>query len=624
MALNRFSALPEQRIFNTHVGQDLGLLNGVLANKQRAYDEASMFNDSQDAAFGKFAVRNVDIARRDELHNQYVNSARNLVDDKYQGDYGQALPELRKLANSTANNEFWNHATSALSRQKDMYDTEKTIQKKGGTSLAFNRDAATKAVYNEDGTYNDIDFDVQERSDWAKPKMDLMKDIAKDSRLAGISQSSIEGVLQHGSVKGVNAAKVFSVARQMLAPYLSTPEGSQEMRYMLAKGATPEQAQANMLRSLSGIGSKQIGSEVDQGFMTDPGYLYRLKKADKEAEANRDLMELPGGTTGATVNPLAPGKIQVDEKGRPYTETTTAQEGGMNLGVGGSGTSVTTSRNYEQASSQLKELRKNFVKLHPDQANISDKNLATLQNKAAENSGLVAYERTAMAPKRAAAVSSMVLGPNWKKGDISNLSGSQIEVISPNGGSKKVTMDELQKQIGENKSIKSAQVTGRLSRHATIPGAYRVTMTVAGKDGEGTRQIELAVSGPKQEQEFKSQFQPLVESAYNGKPSRVQIGDITFKSVVAPRTDGKGFATQVRGYETLPNGNVVPLRERTTDSKGREVIKKGKNNRPVYAPVQSLEEFTGSMDNLFQKVHPNLFNNVEYTNKDAEEEVDLD
>jgi hypothetical protein len=297
MALSRYSVLPDQKIVNTHVADDLTLTNRVLATKQQAYNEAEAFDQQQEGVFGKYLVRNVDIARRDQLHDEYVQKAQDLVQQKYQGDYGAALPELRRLANGTAGNEFWNRATSALGRQKDMYETEKTIQKKGGTSLAFDRSAADRAIYNpEDGSYRDVDFDVQERSDWSKPKLELMKDIAKDGRLTGLSQAQIAGVLQHGSMKGVDAGKVLGVARQMLGPYLSTPEGQQEMRYYTKMGGyTPQQAMGRMLKDLGGIGSKQVGMERDMDYMGNPGY-------DKEAGKVKDTSLLSIGQTSGAVD----------------------------------------------------------------------------------------------------------------------------------------------------------------------------------------------------------------------------------------------------------------------------------------------------------------------------------
>ena len=612
MALNRFTVLPTQQVIQTHVAQDLSLTDRVLSAKQGVYDTAEAFDNSTEGAFGKYAVRNVDIARRDQLHNDYVQKAKDLVDTKYQGDYGAALPELRKLANSTAGNEFWNRATSALARQKDMYETEKTIQKKGGTSLAFNRDAANKPIYNEDGTYSDVDFDVQERLDWTKPKLELMKDIAKDSRLTGLSGSQIAGVLQHGSMKGVDGAKVVAVAKQMLAPYLATPEGAQEMRTYMAKGASAEQAQAAMLRSLSGVGSKQVGSEMDMDYLTDPTYLYKLKKADKEAAARKDLLEGPEGLTGMFTNE-ANTDLQVDEKGKPYVLKTRTVDKVMGKDDH-IGQVTETYKDYGAAQEPISQLQKNYKKIHGEA--ISEKQIAKLTKQAYENNGEVAVRAVRMAPKAAEITSKTILGPNHAKGDISNLQGSQIMVVNTAGkGGKLVTLPEMLEEFGikgdKDSKITSAQVTGRVPYNPKIPGAYRVTLTAGGK------QHEIIVSGSQQEQQWQSQYQPLVEAAFAGKNGRVDIGGIHYKSISAPGKDGK-FHHQVRAYETLPSGEYVPVRERNRDGS----IKKGKNGRPVYADPMSLDQFTNSMHSVFMQQNPDLYNVAGYTTSDAKEQVD--
>jgi hypothetical protein len=620
MAITQYSPIPNQQVIRKYEPEDFRYLIAAGQQKQQAYSEAEAFDQQQEGVFGKYAVRDVDIARRDAIHNEYIAKAQDIVQNQFQGDYGQALPSLRKLANGYAGNQFFNRAASALAQQKDMYETEKAIQKKGGTALGFNRDAHSKAVYNEDGTYNDVSYDVQERLDYSKPKRELMEGIAKDSSLAGLSQSQIAGVLQHGSMKGVNAAKVIGVAKNMLAPYLSTPEGVQEKRYYMAQGATAEQAEASMLRSLAGIGSKQIGSEQDMGYLTDPTYLHRLKKAEKEAEANKDMLIAPEGLTGMSANPLAPDKLSMDEKGRPYVTGQVATS--VTRGKGEFGTTeMQDYKDYNGAKPMLEAYRKNYLKLNPGDSDISDKKLVELHNQAVENSGNVAMRTVGMSPKRAATTSQMLLGQNYKKGDIANLQGSQIMVVSPTGkGGQLVTMPEMMEEfgVGKDKKIVSAQVTGRNPYNPQIPGAYRVTLTVAGKNGESPVQKEILVSGNQQEQQFNAQYQPLVQAAYAGKNGRVTIGGVTFKNITAPGKDGK-FHHEVRGYETLPNGNVVPLRERLSNGK----IKTGKDGRPVYAPKQSLDSFTNSMRNVFLSTYGDMYNAADYTEKEAKDEPDF-
>jgi hypothetical protein len=620
MALSRYSVLPEQKIINTHVDQDLSLTDKVLSAKQGAYDQGEAFDLSNEGTFAKYAVRNVDIARRDQLHDEYVQKAKELVDTKYQGDYSQALPELRKLANGVAGNEFFSRATSALQRQKDMYETEKTIQKKGGSAIGFNRDAYNKAVYDpETGGYNDIDYDVQERLDYSKPKMDLMKDIAKDSRLTGISQSQIAGVLQHGSMKGVDGDKVLSVAKAMLRPYMDSPEGQQEMRYLTqVRGMSPDQALAGMVKSLAGIGSKQVGAEQDMDYMTDPGYLYRLKKADKKAQDERDLLEGPEGLTGMMTNGLNPNGANIDEKGNFYTtKSVTTMENVTDPATGQvTGTAPVTKlvKDYEGGKAQLEQLKKNYRKVHGEE--IGDKELARLTKQAIDNNGEVAVRAVRVTPKVADATSKTILGVNYKKGDISNLQGSQIMIVSPTGkGGELITMDKMLEEFGvdgDKHKITSAQVTGRVPYNPKIPGAYRVTLTVDGKPRE------LIVSGSTQEQSWQAQYQPLVESAFAGKNGRVDIGGVHYKSLTAPGKDGK-FHHQVRAYETLPSGEYVPMRERNKDGS----IKRGKNGRPVYADPMSLDQFTNSMHSVFVQQNPDLYNVAGYTNSEEKDNVDF-
>lgn len=614
MALSRYSVLPQQQVINTYVAPDLRYLAAAGQARQQAYDEGLAFNQAIEDKYAKVQTRDVDIARKNELVNQYTQEAQKIIEDN-DGDVGRALPTLRKHANTYAGNPFWNHAENALKQYTDMQEANKRITEKGGSALVFNDDAAKKAVYNPDGTYNTPSYELQTALDYTEPKQKLMDDIAKDTRLTGLSHASIAGMLQSGKFTGVTGKKVEAVAHQMLLPYLGTDAGRQEVRVLQKAGYTDSQIQKRLLSSLVGVGSKQVGMQADDSYVQDPLALFQLKMSLKAQEAAKNL-ELSEAETGATLNPLAAPKLNLDKDGKPYVDVkdpnaATGQYWNMTAPI------EDKSISKAQGTKMLDDLRSNYKRLHPNEAIPNDKSLAELYNNSVENSRLTTIKAKDFTPKASEIASKTMLGVNYKKGDISGLQGRQIVMLGTKGevASQPITLEKALEAMGvkpdEKHKITSAQVTGPLGHNPLIPGGYHVTITAGGKP------YELAISGPKQRQDFVSQYQPLINTAYTGQSARVKMGSITFKSIAAP--NGKGFDTQVRSYEEV-GGKLIPMREREADGK---TIKKDKQGRTVYAPNQSLQHFTDTQEEVFKQAYGDLFNVSGATGKELDDDPDL-
>ncbi len=440
-----------------------------------------------------------------------------------------------------------------------------------------------------------------------------MADIAKDTRLTPVEQASVAGLLQSGKFTGVTGKKVLAVARQNLLPYLGTDAGRQEVRVLQRQGLSEDQIEHRLLSSLAGIGSKQIGQTADVDYREMPGFNFYLKQKAK-AEASAQEMQLSQGETGATVNPQAPTKIEVDEQGRPYT-LKTIDSGSANFGTGSGQGAVQTQRVYDGVNSQVTAIRANYKRLHPGEAMPDDKKLVGIYNSAVEKSALTTLKTEDFTPKASNIASQTILGLNYKKGDISGLQGKQLMLLGTSGekASELLTLPDLEKRLGitpdKDHKITSAQVTGRIKRNPLIPGAYRVTLTAGGKS------YEVAVSGPKQEQDFMAPIQSLVNTSYNGGTASADIGNLHVRAISAPNKDGSGFETQVRKYE-IKDGKYVAMAER--DAKGN--VKKDKNGKTIYS--QSLDSFTNEYHQVFMRQTGDLFNVSGFTNKEADDDPD--
>ena len=355
MGLSRYSVLPNQQIVNTHVAQDLTLVNKVLATKQGAYDEAAAFDQSQEGAFAKHQVRNADIARRDQLHNEYQQKAKELVDGQYNGDYSQAMPALKKLANGYAGNEFWNRSTSVLDREKEDYKTRSELRKKSQNILDFAPGMTQKAIYNQDGSYNDIEYNTQGQSDWVKARKDALGKIEASGGSSGLSGSGVAGLMRHIDSEGVGASDVQRVALSNFRGYLNGSEGQQEYQYLRAKGYADKDAQKEVLANLVGSGSNQIHSKSKAGYIGEPGY-------DKEDGKVKDVSTLSIGQTSAAVDVERLSGLTADmfvRKNRAAPQGTQYTPGMIVGGSTGPGASMVSSRSNERSYGNMDATQRN-------------------------------------------------------------------------------------------------------------------------------------------------------------------------------------------------------------------------------------------------------------------------
>ena len=295
MAITQYSPIPDQQVIRKYEPQDFRYLIAGGEQKQRGYDEGQAFDQQQEGTFAKHQVRNADIARRDQLHDEYLGKAQALVQDQYQGDYGAAMPALRKLANGYAGNEFWNRATSALDREKEDYKTRAELRKKSQNILDFAPGLSQKAIYNQDGSYNDIEYNTQGQSDWVKARKEAIGKIEASGHSSGLSGSGVAGLMRHIDSEGVGASDVQRVALNNFRGYLNGSDGQQEYQYLRARGYGDKDAQKEVLANLVGSGSNQIHSKSKAGYIGDPGY-------DKEAGKVKDTSTLSIGQTSAAVD----------------------------------------------------------------------------------------------------------------------------------------------------------------------------------------------------------------------------------------------------------------------------------------------------------------------------------
>ena len=617
MALSRYTVLPNQAIVNTHVAQDLTLVNRVLATKQGAYDEAAAFDQAQEGVFAKHQVRNADIARRDALHDDYVQKAQELVEGQYNGDYSQAMPALKKLANGYAGNEFWNRASSALDREKEDYKTRSDLRKSGKSILDFAPGMTQKAIYNEDGTYNDIEYNTQGQSDWMKARKDALGKLEASGGSGGLTGSGVGGLLRHMDSEGISLNDVQRVAMANFQGYLKGSEGQQEYNYLRARGRNDRDAQKEVLMNLAAAGNNQIHSKSKAGYIGIPGWAEAQRaKAKKAEEDAQGMLRQPESNTGFSDNPANGNKVSIDEKGRVYTERMVNQSVTDPLSGASMGTAPAAVRDYQQAPSIIKSMRSNLDKMYPPvkgAAPRSDAEVAKLWNNAIETNGSRSFITQKLAPSRDAAVNSMVLGDNYRSGKIEGLAGSSVIPIQMGGGGAPISLEMWRESVGE---IKSAKITGSMLRVPGMPAAYRLVVT--NKDG---KIFEAAVPGPNQESDYKSRIQPLIDAAASGKETMVEYGNRIYKTTVAPNINGKGFKESVRIFEQPEDGGAPRPLRLTTQIGGKTVYQRDSNGKIKVAPAISLDDLSRSFDARFIADNGDLYNTRQYNNNDEKSEL---
>lgn len=305
MGLNRYSALPDQKIISTHVAQDLTLANAALASKQKAYNEAELYDETVKDSLSKFATRDVDVARKNQLVKDYQDKALAVV-DQYGGDYSQAMPALKKLANASSQDEYWQRATSSLSRQKDFYAAQKRIAEKGGTAIEFNDDAVRKAVYNKDGTFNNIDYDIQERGNRPEAMRKYYDHMKGDKFSGGLSGSGVAGLLKTGSIEGIGDKRIRDVMQTGIASYIQgTPEGMQHFKeYTQLNKMSTQQAYGKIAQEMLGVGEQYKYQQSDANYISDPSY----DKAGSEKDDSVTVLD----TTSPAVNVNNPSGVTQD------------------------------------------------------------------------------------------------------------------------------------------------------------------------------------------------------------------------------------------------------------------------------------------------------------------------
>lgn len=303
MALNRYSVLPTQQIVNTYVPEDLRYLAGGLERKQKGYDEGLAFDQAAQDKFSQFATRDVDIARKNQLHDEYMQAQQETL-AKYDNDYGRAMPALKATAAKFAANPFYEHATNALKRQNDYYEANKRIAEKGGTAINFNDDAVRKAVYNEDGTYNTIDYDTEEQTDWVKARKEALGKIEESGGSAALQGTGITGILKSIDSEGVGANDVQRVALANFRGYLQGQHGRQEYRSLIRAGYSDKDAQKTVFMNLAGAGENQIHSKNKTMYHNDEFALHKAK-GEYDTLKDQNQVMVTGVTQAGSYNPFA-------------------------------------------------------------------------------------------------------------------------------------------------------------------------------------------------------------------------------------------------------------------------------------------------------------------------------
>ena len=275
-ANSKYTLAPIQSSYVNDGGQDVaGLLRQRYdANKQK-YDMIER------------SAKNLDVLGGDQHHKdgaiQGIHDG--IADVARRGNYESAGGDIDELANSFATNQGLQAASDSYAKRQEELKLQANITAQGGQIVDFGNitDEEGNVIGHKSDSHQsywtdengEIHTDVykggaEHRLDTAAKMKSLIGTIAKDSSSLTRLEGDIAGFLKYGS--GVSKRKADRVASDLYESYLSTDEGTQQMRELTElKKMTVDEAQSEIVGQLQAAAANQIGHTFQ--YMKDPSYV---------------------------------------------------------------------------------------------------------------------------------------------------------------------------------------------------------------------------------------------------------------------------------------------------------------------------------------------------------------
>lgn len=568
MPVSRYDIPSVQNIQSQYVGIPLAELSASANRQQDRADKNMGAVSAASSALEKLPVISEHQSAKDTFVNRYRQDVTSLLD---QG-LDPATSEFKKQSSNLINKYLSDPNLNTFSRgveNKKMYMEDIAEKKKNNNYGAYNDPNAPLYQQYSQGQNPWIDAEtgrakeynynpIQASSDHTIPVYKLFDKI----KPSGSEREWFDIDASNGSIIGYKKGYegqaqnfINGVAANNVDTFLDTPEGQDFGRKLVSGGQIKDLGQ---LRSAAKDYMQDIGSAYVFGKGKE-GTNYKYADKDVRAGLAQTNIDINAPTTHneATDNPYKGNKIslnldRVETNDAVYTKDNdgTIRKTTTNPFGGGGTTTVVpkaegdkifgeTEAVSKATLDRVKENYKNIYGNEKDFKNLSDKEITDLYNNAVDNSGKFIPKDINFGTKKSDLITPQILGG---KNTIANLSNLPIQLIGDKGG-KNITYDQLKEElgVGADNAVQSAKVMGRFENHPDIPGAYKVVVTTK----NGTTRT-LAVGADDKTEQYFAPFQGVFQSNLSGQDANYKIGDVLYKTINAPRRDGKGFNTKVQ------------------------------------------------------------------------------
>jgi hypothetical protein len=286
--INRYAVLPDQNLINTHVEPKYEIIDGALSRMQKVHDDAELLRQKQNDTFTKVETRPIsyDIQEKNRLIKSYESDAQEVL-DKHNGDYGAAAQELRSLSTKYASDEFWTRNSSAVDSYKEGNKLRNEMRSKGKQILGFDESIFNTRLRNEDGTFNNVNHNLQERLGYIEKADELVKGVAASKwgnfqKVTDPKTGDITIVTTKG--ERVTETQIKNIVR---AGFVNTAEFAQIQAWAYKTSSTEEEAEGKIKQQMglveAAMVSKYLKDDVERSatMSREPG---SRKGKEKETE----------------------------------------------------------------------------------------------------------------------------------------------------------------------------------------------------------------------------------------------------------------------------------------------------------------------------------------------------
>lgn len=308
--------------------------NAKLANSQYVPKfVGSTYENMKDAA-DRLDVRyreNRDLSDRIAvaMANDKYHTADQHIGDKLYNDFTGTIDEVAKSENNFENSTGViakagrDYATNKArmfalenARKHEAYQQQKA--EFGAEGQDFTKEF--KGTLNEDGTINKFQHKLEKKLDYDKQKETYFNQIEADLKQQGYTQDQINAEFLKSTIEGgISKNKIGSYLEKAFNRHRTTAEYDQEKRALIRDGLSPDQADADIRKSLLSTGLERVHGVTKEDLQRhSEHYLKGLYSQEPEVPFTPTVPGVPKINT--TLKPLqsAGSSLYKDQSGQAY------------------------------------------------------------------------------------------------------------------------------------------------------------------------------------------------------------------------------------------------------------------------------------------------------------------